>query len=137
VFNSYPDSDVSAECLLLSGMYHKDNYSLVAALHFTSQVPKHRAGLIIGRGGETVRQIIAASGAQVEHDRDVPEGAVEKTFRIYGVLRLGCSGEYRMQLAVCHRNSTKFHSIFLNIHPLGNDERTYPLPQLLLTLLEL
>merc|ERR1711949_92364 len=47
-------------------------------------VPSSKVGLVIGKGGETIKSINAASGAHVEIDRNAPPDAVEKNFIIRG-----------------------------------------------------
>lgn len=47
-------------------------------------VPGNKCGLIIGKGGETIRQIINQSGAHVELNRNVPENSPTKYFVIRG-----------------------------------------------------
>lgn len=47
-------------------------------------VPGNKCGLIIGKGGETIRQIIQQSGAHVELNRNVPESSPTKFFMIRG-----------------------------------------------------
>ncbi|EGD74250.1 hypothetical protein PTSG_12419 [Salpingoeca rosetta] len=47
-------------------------------------VPQERAGLIIGRGGESIRMIMQQSGAHVELDRAQPAVNGDKTFWISG-----------------------------------------------------
>ncbi|KAK3732852.1 hypothetical protein QZH41_012356 [Actinostola sp. cb2023] len=47
-------------------------------------VPGNKCGLIIGKGGETIRQIIQQSGAHVELNRSIPESSPTKYFVIRG-----------------------------------------------------
>ena len=47
-------------------------------------VASNKAGLVIGKGGESIKSIIQASGAHVEIDRIAPPEAVEKNFIIRG-----------------------------------------------------
>ena len=47
-------------------------------------VASNKVGLVIGKGGETIKSIIQASGAHVEIDRIAPPEAVEKNFIIRG-----------------------------------------------------
>ena len=47
-------------------------------------VASNKAGLVIGKGGETIKSINKASGAYVEIDRIAPPEAVEKNFIIRG-----------------------------------------------------
>ena len=48
------------------------------------QVPSDRCGIIIGKGGENIREICRLSGAHVEINRSVPEGGPTKSFTIRG-----------------------------------------------------
>ncbi|XP_022198629.2 far upstream element-binding protein 2 [Nilaparvata lugens] len=50
----------------------------------TYVVPANKCGIIIGRGGETIKQINQTSGAHCELDRRAPPTATEKTFLIRG-----------------------------------------------------
>ena len=47
-------------------------------------VASNKVGLVIGKGGETIKSINQASGAHVEIDRIAPPEAVEKNFIIRG-----------------------------------------------------
>lgn len=51
---------------------------------FYMHIPSTKTGLVIGRGGETIKQICAESGAHVELSRDAPPSATEKVFIIKG-----------------------------------------------------
>jgi far upstream element-binding protein len=48
------------------------------------QVPSNKCGLIIGKGGETIKNINAVSGAHCEIDKNSPQEAREKNFVIRG-----------------------------------------------------
>jgi len=50
--------------------------------HFS--VPSNKVGLVMGKGGETIKQICASSGAHCQVDKTAPEGAREKTIVIKG-----------------------------------------------------
>lgn len=47
-------------------------------------VASNKVGLVIGKGGETIKSINQASGAHVEIDRNAPQDAMEKNFIIKG-----------------------------------------------------
>ena len=47
-------------------------------------VASNKVGLVIGKGGETIKSINQASGAHVEIDRNAPPDAQEKNFLIKG-----------------------------------------------------
>lgn len=47
-------------------------------------VPSNKTGLVIGKGGETIKQICGESCAHVELSRDAPPNAAEKIFIIRG-----------------------------------------------------
>ena len=47
-------------------------------------VPSSKVGLVIGKGGETIKSINQASGAHTEIDKSAPPDAVEKNFIIRG-----------------------------------------------------
>merc|ERR1719147_227864 len=47
-------------------------------------VSSSKVGLVIGKGGETIKSINQASGAHVEIDRNAPPDATEKNFLIKG-----------------------------------------------------
>ena len=47
-------------------------------------VPANKCGLVIGKGGETIRQINAECDVHCELDRNPPANPMEKTFIIRG-----------------------------------------------------
>ncbi len=47
-------------------------------------VPANKCGLIIGKGGETIKMINSTSGAHCEIDKNAPPNAMEKNFVIRG-----------------------------------------------------
>ncbi|KAL1456726.1 hypothetical protein WDU94_001430 [Cyamophila willieti] len=49
-------------------------------------IPSGKCGVIIGKGGETIRQINQQTGAHCEIDRRVPQNGPEKTFIIRGTI---------------------------------------------------
>lgn len=51
---------------------------------FYMHVPSNKTGLVIGKGGETIKQICGESGAHVELSREPPPNASEKVFLIKG-----------------------------------------------------
>ena len=51
---------------------------------FLMHVPANKTGLVIGKGGDTIKQINQESGAHVELSRDPPPNASEKIFVIKG-----------------------------------------------------
>ena len=51
---------------------------------FLMHVPANKTGLVIGKGGDTIKQICSESGAHVELSRDPPPNASEKIFVIKG-----------------------------------------------------
>ena len=51
---------------------------------FEMMVPGHKVGLIIGKGGETIKQLQERSGAKIIIIQDSPEVAHEKPLRITG-----------------------------------------------------
>lgn len=48
------------------------------------QVPVNRVGMVIGKGGETIRSINQQSGAHCEIDRNGPQDGPERIFSIRG-----------------------------------------------------
>jgi len=50
----------------------------------TFAVPSNKVGLVMGKGGETIKAICAQSGAHCQVDKTAPEGAREKTIVIKG-----------------------------------------------------
>merc|ERR1719220_3150204 len=50
----------------------------------TVLVPASKVGLVIGKGGETIKSINQASGAHTEIDKQAPPDAPEKNFIIRG-----------------------------------------------------
>lgn len=57
-----------------------------AALDITEvlSIPSSKVGLVMGRGGETIREICLVSGAHCQVDKTAPEGAREKNILIKG-----------------------------------------------------
>ena len=57
-----------------------------AALDITEvlSIPSSKVGLVMGRGGETIREICLVSGAHCQVDKAAPEGAREKNILIKG-----------------------------------------------------
>lgn len=53
-------------------------------LEETVSIPAGKCGVIIGKGGETIRSINQQTGAHCEIDRRVPQNGIEKTFIIRG-----------------------------------------------------
>ena len=51
---------------------------------FEMIVPGHKVGLIIGKGGEMIKQMQEQSGAKIVIIQDTPEAAMEKPLRITG-----------------------------------------------------
>ncbi|GMT02845.1 hypothetical protein PENTCL1PPCAC_25019, partial [Pristionchus entomophagus] len=51
---------------------------------FYMHVPANKTGLVIGKGGETIKQICNESGAHCELSRDPPPNSAEKVFVIKG-----------------------------------------------------
>lgn len=51
---------------------------------YEMMVPGHKVGLIIGKGGETIKQLQERSGAKIIIIQDSPEAAHEKPLRITG-----------------------------------------------------
>lgn len=47
-------------------------------------MPANRCGLVIGRGGESIKFIQDTSGAHLELDRDGPQDGPTKTFILTG-----------------------------------------------------
>merc|ERR1719244_306442 len=47
-------------------------------------VPSNKVGLVMGKGGETIKQICSQSGAHCQVDKTAPEGAREKNIVIKG-----------------------------------------------------
>merc|ERR1719454_2405500 len=50
----------------------------------TMAVPSNKVGLVMGKGGETIRNICSQSGAHCQVDKAAPEGAREKSIVIKG-----------------------------------------------------
>ena len=50
----------------------------------TMSVPSNKVGLVMGKGGETIRLICSESGAHCQVDKSAPDGARDKTIVIKG-----------------------------------------------------
>ena len=61
----------------------RDGYGGGEATEYVS-VPANKTGLVIGKGGETIKSINAATGAHCEVDKNAPPDAREKTFILRG-----------------------------------------------------
>ena len=61
----------------------RDGYGGGEATEYVS-VPANKTGLVIGKGGETIKSINQASGAHTEIDKNAPPDAKEKNFIIRG-----------------------------------------------------
>ena len=57
-----------------------------AALDITEvvSIPNSKVGLVMGRGGETIKQICLMTGAHCQLDKAAPSGATEKNIFIKG-----------------------------------------------------
>jgi len=64
-----------------SGGGYQDNGNDVTEI---MSVPGNKVGLVIGKGGETIRNICSESGAHCQIDKNGPEGAMEKNIVIKG-----------------------------------------------------
>ena len=70
---------------------HNNNFGYASCLASPSlditevlSVPSSKVGLVMGRGGETIREICLVSGAHCQVDKTAPEGAREKNILIKG-----------------------------------------------------
>ncbi|TKR72978.1 hypothetical protein L596_020354 [Steinernema carpocapsae] len=68
---------------LISDLVNKSGAGTQSEVFFM-HVPANKTGLVIGKGGETIKQICGESGAHVELSRDPPPNASEKVFIIKG-----------------------------------------------------
>merc|ERR1719470_457550 len=50
----------------------------------TMSIPSNKVGLVMGKGGETIRMICSESGAHCQVDKSAPDGARDKTIVIKG-----------------------------------------------------
>merc|ERR1719187_2827509 len=62
------------------GGYGDGGYDVTDAM----AVPSNKVGLVMGKGGETIRNICSQSGAHCQVDKAAPEGAREKSIVIKG-----------------------------------------------------
>jgi len=62
------------------GGYQDNGYDITEMM----SVPGNKVGLVMGKGGETIRNICSESGAHCQVDKDAPEGAREKNIVIKG-----------------------------------------------------
>ena len=70
---------------------HNNNFGYASCLASPSlditevlSIPSSKVGLVMGRGGETIREICLVSGAHCQVDKTAPEGAREKNILIKG-----------------------------------------------------
>jgi len=62
------------------GGYQDNGYDVTEMM----SVPGNKVGLVMGKGGETIRNICSESGAHCQVDKNAPEGAREKNIVIKG-----------------------------------------------------
>ncbi|ETN68316.1 KH domain protein [Necator americanus] len=86
---------------------------------FYMHVPSNKTGLVIGKGGETIKQINAESGAHCELSRDPPPNPQEKVFIIRGTPYQVHHAQHIIRIKVCavsswfyldHYSLTKFQT---------------------------
>lgn len=82
VIQGTPDQ-ISKATHLISELVNKSGAGAQSEV-FYMHVPANKTGLVIGKGGETIKQICNESGAHVELSRDPPPNASEKVFIIKG-----------------------------------------------------
>ncbi len=108
---------------------------------FYMHIPSTKTGLVIGRGGETIKQISQESGAHVELSREPPPNASEKVFILKGspyqihhaqhIIRIKVGdvsktnnrdtfADFFSRLLVFAGYSSSFHSIVTCIEHFGN-----------------
>lgn len=69
---------------LITDLVYKEVPTAVTSNKVQMRVPADRVGLVIGKGGEQIKQIIAETGAQIDLDRNNPPNDYEKIFYISG-----------------------------------------------------
>ena len=63
-----------------SGGYQDSSYDVTEMM----SVPSNKVGLVMGKGGETIRSICSESGAHCQVDKSAPDGARDKNIVIKG-----------------------------------------------------
>uniref|UniRef100_A0A915DRQ4 K Homology domain-containing protein n=1 Tax=Ditylenchus dipsaci TaxID=166011 RepID=A0A915DRQ4_9BILA len=71
---------------MISDLVTRSSQGGGAAEVFFMHVPANKTGLVIGKGGDTIKQICGETGAHVELSREPPPNANEKVFVIKGTL---------------------------------------------------
>ncbi|KAK0403207.1 hypothetical protein QR680_016781 [Steinernema hermaphroditum] len=82
VIQGTPDQ-ITRATHMISELVNKSGAGAQAEV-FYMHVPANKTGLVIGKGGETIKQICGESGAHVELSRDPPPNASEKVFILKG-----------------------------------------------------
>uniref|UniRef100_A0A0K0DNQ0 KH domain-containing protein n=1 Tax=Angiostrongylus cantonensis TaxID=6313 RepID=A0A0K0DNQ0_ANGCA len=77
---------------------------------FYMHVPSNKTGLVIGKGGETIKQINAESGAHCELSRDPPPNPQEKVFIIRGTPFQIHHAQHIIRIKVCFFWFIKAHA---------------------------
>uniref|UniRef100_A0A0N5AUC1 KH domain-containing protein n=1 Tax=Syphacia muris TaxID=451379 RepID=A0A0N5AUC1_9BILA len=76
-------TQISKATMLIRDLVNKSSVGAGTEM-FHMHVPSNKTGLIIGKGGETIKKICSESGAHVELSRDPPPNTIEKVFVITG-----------------------------------------------------
>ena len=65
---------------------NNNNFGYASCLTITEvlSIPSSKVGLVMGRGGETIREICLVSGAHCQVDKTAPEAARDKNILIKG-----------------------------------------------------
>lgn len=83
VIQGTPDQ-ISRATQMISELVTRSAQGSTATEVFYMHVPANKTGLVIGKGGDTIKQICAETGAHVELSRDPPPNPNEKVFVIKG-----------------------------------------------------
>lgn len=93
---------------------------------FYLSIPAQKAGLVIGRGGEMIKQINLESGAQCELSREASEDPNEKTFILRGSDN---QVEHAKHLIAIKVGDIPAGTPFFPIGPPHPPSHNYPVPQ--------
>jgi far upstream element-binding protein len=115
--------------------YNTADYSQQMREEYTFSVPASKCGIIIGRGGDTIKQINQQSGAHCEMDRKTQGSSTEKSFIIKGTpeqiehARSLISEKIGMEIKLVGSNGAQLNSGYGMQSPSSNPYQQWGYPQ--------
>eukprot|EP00117_Sycon_ciliatum_P000743 scpid65241/ scgid6691/ Far upstream element-binding protein 3 len=127
ILNGMPDSLPKAKAMVESIVGEHGGYDGSAATVSVSvSVPPKHTGLIIGRGGETIRQMQTESGAHIELIRDAVQASGDKVFLVRGTAEQckAAEGMIRSKFEQTASSSGSHHTAAPEAAPTATDDST-------------